>query len=110
MPRMSGTISVPANATTTNQLAGLNYEFVPAAAIVTLAAAAAATGVNVNFNVGGLAVVIDSLLSQANRFPIKPDDVVTQIGGDAGERLFVTFRNTTGGALVVFWTVDIDTL
>lgn len=108
-PRMSrGNISVAANAVTANQLAGELYEFV-GRSMLTLAAAAAAVGLRVTFLIGGVAVVNDQDVSQANRFPILPDDLVTSeqtIGG----RLVLTFRNTTGAAIIVNWSLDVDAL
>ena len=109
MPRMSeNNLSVAANAVSTNRLAGLLYEFLDRPAAVTLAAAAAAVGLNGTFLIGGVAVVNDQAISQANRFPIFPDDAVTEEQGIG--RLVLTFRNTTGVAIIVHWSVDIDFL
>lgn len=106
MPRMTGqALSVAANATSTNQLAGQLYEFLDRPAKVMLAAAASAVGINVTWLIGGRAVINDQPISQANRFPVLPDDVVTAEKGMG--RMILTFRNTTGGALTVNWTVDV---
>lgn len=101
-------LSVAANTTTLNQLAGDLYEFLPADALVTLLAAAAAVGLNASFHVGGALVLNDQAVSQANRFPINPDDQLLEEGGMASERLFLTFRNTTGAAIIVHAQVKID--
>lgn len=107
MPRMTGqALSVAANTSSTNQLAGKLYEFLDRPANILLAAAAAAPGINVTLLIGGVAVVNDESISQANRFPILPDDVVTQERGLG--RLILTFRNTTAAAIIVNWSVDID--
>ncbi len=109
MPRMSeNNLSVAANAVSTNRLAGLLHEFLDRAAIVTLAAACAAVGLNVTLLIGGVAVVNDQAVSQANRFPIFPDDAVTEEQGIG--RMVLTFRNTTGAAIIVHWSVDVDFL
>lgn len=106
MPRMTGqALSVAANTTSTNQLAGQLYEFLDRPAKVMLAAASSAVGVNVTWLIGGRAVINDQPISQANRFPVLPDDVVTAEKGMG--RMILTFRNTTGGALTVNWTVDV---
>ena len=108
-PRMSrGNVSIAANSVSANQLAGELYEFV-GPAMITLAAAAAAVGVRTTLLIGGVAVCNDQDVSQANRFPILPDDLVTseQTGGG---RLVLTFRNTTGAAIVVNWSLDVDPL
>lgn len=106
MPRMTGQVSVGANAVSANQLSGKLYENLNALATVLLAAAAAAVGVNCTLLINGVAVVNDEPISRANRFPIIPDDVVTEEVGIG--RLILTFRNTTGAAIVVDWSVDVD--
>jgi len=99
-------VSVPANGVTTNQLAGQLYEFLDRPARVLLAAVAAAVGVNVTMLLGGRAVINDQPISQANRFPILPDDIVTEEQGFG--RMILTFRNTTAAAILVNFTVDVD--
>lgn len=110
MPIMSGTLSVAANTTSANVVAGETFEFAPGAAIITVLGTSSATGINCSLTVGGLSVAQGALVSHANRFPIQPDDVAAQIGADPGDRLFLTFTNTTGGALTVFWKVNVDVL
>lgn len=106
MPRMSrANVSVPANSVSGNQLSGELYEFLNRISIVTLAAAAAAVGLRVTWLIGGVAVVNDQDVSGANRFPIIPDDIITQERGIG--RMVLTFRNTTGGAITVSWLVDV---
>ena len=73
---------------------------------VLLAATSSAVGINVTFLVGGVAIVNDQPISQANRFPILPDDIVTALRRAKG-RMVLTFRNTTAGALTVNASVDV---
>ncbi len=101
-------LSVAANSATTNQLSGELYEFISVDSAVRLLAAAAAVGLRATFNVGGVVVMNDSPVSQANRFPIQPDDLLVEVGAMAGERLFLTFRNTTGAAIIVHALVVIE--
>jgi len=98
-------LSVAANTSSTNQLAGQLYEFLDRPAKVMLAAAASAVGLNVTLLIGGVAVVNDQPVSQANRFPVLPDDIVTAERGMG--RMILTFRNTTGGALTANWSMDV---
>ncbi len=107
MPQMSDTLSVPANTLSANVLAGQLYEFATRASKVTVLATASATGVRVTFNTGGDQIVDDQLISAANRFPVVPDDIVVSDGVRPGERLVLRFRNTTAGALIVFWTIQL---
>lgn len=107
MPRMTVQgLSVAANTVSANQLAGQLYEFLDRAMPVLLAATSSAVGINVTFLVGGVAIVNDQPISQANRFPVLPDDIVTALRRARG-RLVLTFRNTTGGALTVNASVDV---
>jgi hypothetical protein len=107
MPRMQeGNLSVAANSTSTNRVAGLTHEFLDRPAQIVLAAAAAAVGLTTSLLVAGVALVDDQSVSQANRFPIIPDDIVASetVGGG---RIILRFRNTTGGAVIVNWLIDI---
>lgn len=106
MPRMSrSNVSIAANAVSANQLSGEQFEFLSRVTVVTLLAAAAAVGLRVTWIIGGVVVVNDQDVSQANRFPIVPDDIVTQERGFG--RMILTFRNTTGVAIIVNWAIDV---
>lgn len=110
MPRMQeGNLSVAANGTSTNRVAGLTHEFLDRAASIVLACAAAAVGLNTTLMVAGVALVDDQSVSQANRFPIVPDDIVASEGPVAG-RIILRFRNTTGAAIIVNWLIDVTYL
>lgn len=107
MPTMQNSVSVAANAVSTNQLAGELYEFLPNNAQVVLLATGAATGLNLTLLAGGVTLVNDQAMGFQNRFPVVPDDIITQENIPAGARLFLTFRNTTGAAIIAFWRVDV---
>jgi hypothetical protein len=100
-------VSVAANAQSANQLAGQLYEFLDRPASVLLCAVAAAVGINVTLLIGGVAVINDQPISQANRFPIIPDDIVTEEGPVMG-RMILTFRNTTAAAILVNFSLDVN--
>lgn len=104
---ISDTISVSANSRTANLLAGQQFEFLPARASVQLRAASSATGIRCDFNIGGEQLAVDTLVPPTNRFPIAPDDTLLTSSGRKGERLFLTLRNSTAGALTVQWAVEI---
>jgi len=101
MPRMNvPNQSIAANATSLNLLAGLSYEFLGQPAHIVLAAVGAAVGLNLTFLVAnGLTVVDDTPISDANRFPVLPDDVLYEDDVPAG-RMLLRVRNTTGAAVV----------
>ena len=108
MPRMSeNNLSVAANAVSANRLSGLLHEFLDGPAGITLGAACAEVGLNVTLLVGGVSLIHDGAVSQINRFPQLPEDIAVQEIVNAG-RMVLTFRNTTGAAIIVNWLMDVD--
>ena len=107
MPTMQNSISVAANATTANLLAGLQHEFLEGPARITLSCAGSAVGLNTTLMAGGVALIDDQAVNTQNRFPVVPDDIITtEVVPQT--RLLLRARNTTGGALTFFWRVDVD--
>lgn len=94
-------LSVAANAVSVNLYAGKLYEFPPRPSIVRVRLSASAAGMNCSLLIGGTSIVNDQAISQSNRWPILPDDLLIQVPVRAGSRLVLTLRNTTGGALTV---------
>lgn len=107
MPTMQSSVSVAANDVSANVLAGELYEFLPGNAQVVVSATGAATGLNISLLAGGVALINDQAIGLQNRFPIIPDDIITQEIIPGGSRLLLKFRNTTGSAIVAFWRVDV---
>jgi len=107
MPTMTNRVSVAANTKSVNVLAGKTFEFVPAPSIIRVYSTGAAIGLNMDFLLGGQSIVNDEEISAANRFPIRNEDLIAEVGGLPGERIFVAFRNTTGAAIVSQLLVDI---
>lgn len=108
MPVMQGSVTVAANDVSTNQLAGELFEFLSRPSRIVLYTTGSATGLNATLLVGGLAFANDQAIGLQNRFPIVPDDFFVDAGGFAGERLVLTFRNTTAGGLTAFWKVEVN--
>ena len=107
MPTMQNSVSVAANAVSANVLAGELYEFLPGNAQVILSCTGSAAGLNTTLLAGGVTLINDQAIGSQNRFPVIPDDIITQEVVPGGARLLLTFRNTTGGALTAFWRVDV---
>lgn len=105
MPTLQDSLSVAANATSANVLEGQLYRFVPRGTRVTLSNTGSAIGIRATL-LNGVPVVDDQAVNIQNRFPIIPDDVMTTFTAPGGE-LILRFRNTTAGALTVFWRVDL---
>lgn len=107
MPTISVRTSIAANSVSPNVLAGSPFEFIAARAIINLAItnpAGTPGDITTAFQVGGESIIQGGNVSTRNAFPTFRDDVIAMAGGDAGERLFLTFTNTTIGAL------NVDTL
>ena len=107
MPTLQNSVSVAANAVSSNQVQGEQFEFLSRPSLLRLYNTGSAIGLNCTLLVGGRTVINDQPISLQNRFPITPDDFMGEAGGVAGERLILTFRNTTAGALTAFWRVEI---
>lgn len=73
------------------------------ASIVDWGVTASATGLLVTLFNGVIQLAPEFAPSLANRFPIKPDDFLTRFGLREIDRLILKARNTTGGALTLFY-------
>lgn len=111
---MSGTnTNIAANSTTTNVLAGLNYEFLPYDAHVEIYAVrdAAAGTVNLTANVGQDVAIDDNLIPFVGTSISTADHLVDQFDAEEGSRLTLRFRETAGVATSdVVWMVNITPL
>jgi len=111
MPTISGLVSVAANSTSPNVLAGSPFEFVAQPSLIKLAviqAGAASDDITSDFQIGGESLLQAGNIGRGgNTFPRFNDDIIVEAGAQAGERLFLTFSNTTVGALVVQFLIDI---
>jgi len=107
MPTISVRTSVAANSVSANVLAGSPFEFVGARSICNLAtlnSAGTPGEITANFQIGGEAILNGANISIRTGFPNFRDDVLARAGADQAERLFLTYTNTTAGAL------NVDTL
>jgi len=111
MPTISGQVSVAANAVSANVLAGSPFEFVAQPSLIKLAviqAGAANPDITSDFQIGGESLLQGGNIGRGgNSFPRFRDDVIVEAGAQAGERLFLTFANTTAGALIVDFLLDV---
>lgn len=108
MAVMSDNQSVAPNATIENILAGKLHEFLPEASIVTIAISAAAVGMNATALIGNESIMQDQEVSSSNRFPVTPDDIIAQGAGFEADRLIVSLRNTTAGAIIVRSMITVE--
>lgn len=109
-PVITNETSVAADSTTANLLAGDINEFLGRASVVSLFTTGAAVGLRAQLLVGADVVIDDQPISDANRFPITPDDFLSRGGGFPGDRLTLRFRNTTAAAIIARWRLGIESL
>ena len=107
MVTMTDVRSVAANTQADNVISGKVHEFVTRPSVIRISAAASAAGSRMTVLAGGRSLCQDQELSAANRFPILPDDIVTEGGAAPGDRIVVSVRNTTAGAITVNTKVDV---
>lgn len=99
-------LSVAANSVSANVTAGKLAEYIRGAAVVRIRAAASAVGLQVTVLLNGRVMVQDQAISQANRWPVLPDDLVGEFPFEGG-RIFITYRNTTGAAITVNDVIEV---
>jgi len=111
MPTISISTSVAANAVSANVLAGSPFEFVSQPSLIKLAAVqagAAPTDITCDFQIGGESIIQGGIVSRGgNAFPRFGEDLFAEAGAQAGERLFLTYANTTGAAILVVTLIDV---
>lgn len=107
MPTIQNSVSVAANTVNDNVLTGSQWEYLPYNAAVEFGLVASATGLLCDVFSGQDNIAEGYGPSLANRFPIYPDDFTLTDVAAAGERLKVRVRNTTGGALTIFYSIRI---
>jgi len=110
MPVITAETSIAANSTSANLLAGDINEFLGNPAVVSLFCTGAAVGLRAQLLIGSDVTIDDQEISDANRFPITPDDFLSRGGGLQGDRLTLRFRNTTVGAVVARWRLAIESI
>lgn len=107
MPVIQNSVSIAANAVNDNVLAGSQFEFLPYDASLEFGLVASATGLALDVYSGQDTLAESMGPSLQNRFPVFPDDYSLTDVAAAGERIKIRVRNTTGGALTLFYALRI---
>lgn len=110
MPIIQNSVSIAANATNDNVLAGSQFEYLPDDFYLEIGLNGAATGLLADVYSGSDILAESMLLTAQNRVPIFPDDFNLTDAAAAGERIKIRIRNTTGAAIVAFFTVKLTPL
>lgn len=100
MPAIQAEVSVAAGATNSNIFSGSAFEFARTRTLLSLGVTAAATGTFVTINSGADVVLEESPAYVATIFPIVPDQMFYNDVMEIGDRLRVSCRNPTGGAVI----------
>jgi len=110
MPQMNFNTSVGAGASV-NQVLGWEYEYLPFPAHLRILVTGAATGLLLTIKAGSESIVSDmpiSVNATANVFQTEFITTPIDFNAAAGDKLQVTVRNTTGGALIPYGTVIVN--
>jgi len=86
MPVITNTTIILADTTSVNLLTGDINEFLGRASVVSLFCTGSAVGLRAQLLIGKDVVIDDQPISDANRFPITPDDFLSRGGGFQGDR------------------------
>lgn len=107
MQVMTDRQSVGANASVANAVSGKIHEFVSRPSKVRVFGTASAVGLNFTLIVGNQTFMQDQEVNAQNRMPIVPDDWLVDAGAKTGDRVVLSYRNTTAGAITAFSRVEI---
>ena len=100
MPAIQVEQSIPANSSVANLLSGSAFEFARSRQVVSIGITAAATGVFVFISSGADLILEESPAYIKTQFPIIPDEMFYNDVQEAGDRLVIRARNSTGAAIV----------
>lgn len=100
MPAIQVEVSVAANASNTNIVAGSAFEYSRGRQILSLGVTAAATGTFTTIQSGADVILEESATYIATQFPIVPDQMFYNDVMEMFDRLRINVRNSTGGAIV----------
>lgn len=105
-------VSVAAGATVLNVLSGSAFEYVKEASTVKIGCLASATGLLIGASSGSDILLEDGsacdVVRIANQGPIFPDDFILEDVAMPMDRLKISVRNPTGGAITLFYGVRVD--
>lgn len=107
-PVMEGSDAIAANAFSDNLLQGEAHQYLQGHARVRLLATGSAAGLRYWFTAQPDVIAQDASLNANNRQPNDDTDVLAEENVAGGTQLDLRARNTTAGALTIFWRVRVD--
>lgn len=108
MPIIQKSLTASASTSYPNILSGEFFEFLPYNALIEVGLNQSATGLTCDFISGTDVVAKDYIPLIKATMPIYPDEFTLQDIAAAGERLVLSVRNTTAGALTLLYIVRIS--
>ena len=93
-------VSVAAGATDPNLLTGSTFEFMRGNVYLSVGVTAAATGTFVTIISGSDIVLEESAPNVLTRYPVIPDEMYFNDVATLADRLVISARNPTGGAVI----------
>lgn len=100
MPVIAREVSVAAGATNPNLLTGSTFEFMRGNVFISIGVTAAATGTFVTIVSGADIVLEESAPPVLTRYPVIPDEMYFNDVATLADRLVISARNPTGGAVI----------
>lgn len=100
MPVIAREVSVAAGATDPNLLTGSTFEFMRNNVFLSIGVSAAATGTFITIISGSDVVLEESPPPVLTRYPVIPDEMYFNDVATLADRLVISARNPTGGAVV----------
>ena len=110
MPVIMREVSVAAGATNPNVLTGSTFEFMRGNVYLSIGVTAAATGTFVTILSGSDIVLEESAPNVLTRYPVIPDEMYFNDVATLADRLVISVRNPTGGAVIHRAVVQITQL
>lgn len=110
MSVMQGELSIAAGASNNNVLNGSAFEFARTRQVVSMGVVAAATGMFIGIQSGSDVILEESPPMVLTTMPIIPDHMAFNDVMEAGDRLKISVRNPTGGAIILRWLVQVNPL
>jgi len=110
MPVIQRQVTIPANSTNENIIAGSQYEFARRRCVISGGINASAAGLVANINSGGDVVMEQFPVKVQAQYPVIPDDFVFQDVMEVGDRLSIPVQNTTGAGVIALVIIQIQDL
>lgn len=108
MPLIQQQATIAASSVNDNVIAGSQFEFLPYDSALRFALNGSATGLVADVYSGQDVLAEQMGVNTLNRVPINPDDFLLTDVAAAGERIKIRVRNTTAGALTLFFALIVD--